>query len=171
MRLRIVALGQRMPGWIRTGYDEYAKRMPREYALERVELKAAPRDRGKSVAQMLDAEATSIRSVCANDHIVALDERGSAWTTRDLAARLVRWRDHDTNVAFVIGSADGLDEAFKRSATPAIWARAMLYCAILLRNSWRAASINASGLRSSRPLTNRPRKPLNSLLIRATNAM
>jgi 23S rRNA (pseudouridine1915-N3)-methyltransferase len=148
MRLRIVALGQRMPAWVRTGYDEYAKRMPREYALELIELKAAPRDRGKSVAQMLDAEATSIRSACPNDHIVALDERGSAWTTRDLAAKLVRWRDDDTNVAFVIGSADGLDEAFKRSANERLAVSSMtlphgLVRIVMAEQLYRAGSLIA----------------------------
>src|SRR5689334_3335056 len=116
MRLRIVALGQRMPAWIDAGFAEYAKRMPREYALELVEIKTAPRDRGKSVKQMLAAEAAQIRAACGNDRVVALDERGSAWTTRDLAAKLARWREESSNVAFAIGSADGLDEAFKRDA-------------------------------------------------------
>src|SRR3954471_7068450 len=98
MRLRIVALGHRMPAWIEAGYDEYAKRMPREYALELVELKAAPRDRGKSVPQILAAEAKALGPACADHHVVALDERGSRWTTRDVAARLERWRSDDTNV-------------------------------------------------------------------------
>ena len=116
MRLRIVALGQRMPAWIQAGYDQYAKRMPREYALELVEVKAAPRDRGKTVPQMLAAEAKNIQSACAEHQVIALDERGNGWTTRDFAARLARWRADNTNVAFVIGSADGLDETFKQSA-------------------------------------------------------
>jgi len=148
MRLRIVALGQRMPAWVRTGYDEYAKRMPREYALELVELKAAPRDQGKSVAQMLNVEATSLRSACAHDHVVALDERGSAWTTRDLAARLVRWRDEDSSVAFVIGSADGLDEAFRRSANERLAVSSMtlphgLVRIVMAEQLYRAATLIA----------------------------
>jgi len=148
MRLRIVALGQRMPSWVQAGYDEYAKRMSREYALELVELKAAPRDRGKSVTQMLAAEAASLRSVCANDRIIALDERAVAWTTRDLAARLTRWRDDDTNVAFVIGSADGLDEAFKLAANERLAVSSMtlphgLVRIILVEQLYRAASLIA----------------------------
>ena len=148
MRVRIVALGQRMPAWVRTGYDEYAKRMPREYAFELLEIKPAPRDRGKTVAQMLDAEAHSIRSACANDRVVALDERGSAWTTRDLAAKLVRWRDDDASVAFVIGSADGLDEAFKRSANERVAVSAMtlphgLVRIVMAEQLYRAASLIA----------------------------
>src|SRR5437773_7060750 len=102
MRLRIVALGQRMPAWIAAGFDEYAKRMPREYALELIELKPEPRDRGKSVDQLLSAEAARIRATCAADRIIALDERGTVWTTRDLAAKLEQWRAADVRVAFVI---------------------------------------------------------------------
>ena len=148
MRLRIVALGQRMPAWVRAGHDDYAKRMPRAYAAELVELKAAARDRGKTVAQMLDAEASALRSVCGNDYIVVLDERGSAWTTRDLAAKLVRWRDNDTNVAFVIGSADGLDDAFKRSANERLAVSAMtlphgLVRVLLAEQLYRAHSVLA----------------------------
>ena len=55
MKLRIVALGHRMPAWVTAGYEEYAQRMPRELALELVELKPEPRDRGKPVAQLLAA--------------------------------------------------------------------------------------------------------------------
>ena len=49
MKLRVVALGHRMPAWVDAGWDDYAKRLPREFALELVELKPEPRDRGKTV--------------------------------------------------------------------------------------------------------------------------
>ena len=48
--------------------------------------------------------------------MVALDERGAPWTTRELADRIARWRDQAIDAAFVIGSADGLDAALKRDA-------------------------------------------------------
>ncbi|HEY5307073.1 MAG TPA: 23S rRNA (pseudouridine(1915)-N(3))-methyltransferase RlmH, partial [Casimicrobiaceae bacterium] len=74
MKLRIVALGHRMPAWVAAGYDDYAKRMPRDYALELVELKPAPRDSGKPAAQLLAAEAPRIRAACQGCTVVALDE-------------------------------------------------------------------------------------------------
>jgi 23S rRNA (pseudouridine1915-N3)-methyltransferase len=117
VKLRIVALGHRMPAWVAAGYDEYARRMPRDCALELVELKPAARADGKSPAQLLAAEAARIRAVCADCTVVALDERGSAWTTRQLAQRLSGWRDSAQDVAFVVGSADGLDESVKRAAS------------------------------------------------------
>ena len=120
MRLRIVALGHRMPAWVSDGYADYAKRLPRDYPLELIELKPEPRDRGRSVDQMLAAEAVRVRAACEGFRTVALDERGKAWSTRDLADRLVRWHDDATNVAFVIGSADGLDRDVKRDAADTV---------------------------------------------------
>ena len=94
MRLRIVALGHRMPAWVDAGVADYAKRLPRELALELVELKPAPaRPRARPCAQLLADEAERVRAACAGSRIVALDERGSAWTTRELASELAHWRD------------------------------------------------------------------------------
>jgi 23S rRNA (pseudouridine1915-N3)-methyltransferase len=148
MRLRIVALGQRMPAWVDAGVAEYAKRMPREYALDLVVLKPAPRDRGKSVKQILAAEAVQVRAACGSDRTVALDEQGNAWTTRDLAAKLTQWRENDANVAFAIGSADGLDEAFKRDAHERLALSSMtlphgLVRIVLAEQLYRAASLIA----------------------------
>ena len=137
-----------MPAWIEAGFDEYAKRMPREYGFELVEIKPEPRDRGKSVEQMLSAETVRVRAACPDDRIVALDERGKAWTTRDVASKLERWRADNASVAFVIGSADGLDEAFKRSAADRLAVSAMtlphgLVRVILAEQLYRAASVVA----------------------------
>ena len=104
-----------MPAWVSAGYEEYAKRLPREWALTLVELKPEPRDRGRAVPQLLAAEAVRLAAACAGATIVVLDERGSLWTTRQLADNLQQWREARADVAFVIGSADGLDAGFKRS--------------------------------------------------------
>lgn len=114
--MRIIALGSKMPEWIAAGYADYARRLPRDYALELVELKPEARDRGRTVAQLLAAEAIRITAATTGCTRIALDERGSAWTSRMLADRLGRWRDEARNVAFVIGSADGLDAELKRAA-------------------------------------------------------
>ena len=83
-----------MPAWVAAGYDEYAKRLPRDCALELVELKPEPRDRGKTVAaDCWPPKRLRIRAACRGLSIVALDERGEAWTTRQLADSLQQWRD------------------------------------------------------------------------------
>ena len=105
-----------MPAWVETAYTDYARRLPRDYALELVELKPADRGSGRPVDQLLAAEAERIEAACADHRVVACDERGRAWTTRELAEKLSGWHDHDERVAFVIGSADGLDPRVKKRA-------------------------------------------------------
>jgi 23S rRNA (pseudouridine1915-N3)-methyltransferase len=146
MRLRIVALGQRMPSWVAAAVADYAKRMPRETPLEVVELRPASRDRGRTVAQMLADEARAIAAACSGATVVALDERGAAWTTRELAGRLERWRGEGRDVAFVIGSADGLDASVKGGASAIVALSAMtlphgLVRVILAEQLYRAASL------------------------------
>jgi 23S rRNA (pseudouridine1915-N3)-methyltransferase len=148
VKLRIVALGHRMPAWVIAGYEDYAKRMPREFALDLVELKPEPRDRGKTVSQMLAAEAPRIRAACSGFRLVALDERSAALTTAELAAQLTRWRLEAIDAAFVIGSADGLDPVLKRDAALSLALSPMtlphgLVRVLLAEQLYRAVALNA----------------------------
>jgi len=148
MKLRVVALGHRMPAWVTAGFDEYARRMPREFALELVNLKPESRDSGKPSAQLLAAESVRIAAACKGALVVALDERGRSWTTRELADRLARWRDDARDVAFVIGSADGLAESVKRDAAAVVALSAMtlphgLVRVLLAEQLYRATSLLA----------------------------
>jgi 23S rRNA (pseudouridine1915-N3)-methyltransferase len=111
-------------------------------------LKPASRDSGKPAAQLLAAEAPRIRAACAGYTVVAMDERGTAWTTRQLATRLKSWRERAQDVAFVIGSADGLDDAMKRDASAVFALSALtlphgLVRIILIEQLYRAASVLA----------------------------
>ena len=146
MKLRVVALGHRMPAWVAAGWDDYARRMPREFALELVELKPEPRDRGKPVPRLLAAEAPRIAAACKDAHVVALDERGEPWTTRRLAEALARWRDEARDAAFVIGSADGLAEPVKSGAAAVVALSALtlphgLVRVIVAEQLYRAVSL------------------------------
>jgi len=116
MKVRIVALGHRMPAWILAGFGEYAKRLPREWAFGIVELKPEVRGRGRTTPQILAAEGARVATACAGYRIVALDERGTPWTTRQFAAQLARRQARGDDVAFVIGSADGLSDDVKSDA-------------------------------------------------------
>ena len=119
MRLLVVAIGQRQPGWADAAWAEYARRFPPEMRLELRALKAEPRA-GRSAAQCLAAEAARIGSVFAKDasgaRRVVLDEQGARLTSVQLAARLRAWREHGRDVAFVIGGPDGLDAAVRARA-------------------------------------------------------
>ena len=116
MRLTIVAVGQKVPDWAQTAYDDYAKRFPPELKVELKAVKTEPRA-SKTLDTLLAAERTRIEgAIGKNCHIVALDERGTAVTTVALAERLKTWQLSGYDVAIVIGGPDGLDAGFKQSA-------------------------------------------------------
>ena len=53
MKLIIVSVGHKMPDWITAGFNEYAKRMPREAKIELLEIKPEPRTTGKTILQIM----------------------------------------------------------------------------------------------------------------------
>ncbi len=116
MRLTIVAVGQKVPDWAQTAYDDYAKRFPPELKVELKAVKTEPRA-SKTLDNLLAAERQRIEGVIPKGtRIVALDERGTAVTTVALSARLTGWQLGGDDVAIVIGGPDGLDPAFKQAA-------------------------------------------------------
>ena len=116
MKLVVVAVGTRMPAWVQSAWDDYAKRLPPDCALELREIKPEPRTSGKTPAQMMAAEAQRIESALSLGILrVVLDERGKDMTTVALSRRLEAWRGEGKDVAFIVGGPDGLDPALKQS--------------------------------------------------------
>ncbi|MDQ6619881.1 MAG: 23S rRNA (pseudouridine(1915)-N(3))-methyltransferase RlmH [Pseudomonadota bacterium] len=148
MKVKVVAFGRRMPGWVGEAWSDYARRMPREWNLELVELRPESRDRGKPVAGLLAVEAQRVAAATRGARVIALDEHGQAWTTPELASAMSRWAATGEEVAFVIGSADGLDPALKRAAAAVVALSALtlphaLVRVLLIEQLYRAASILA----------------------------
>ena len=116
-----------MPSWITEGFNEYTKRMPREAKIELIEIKPEPRTTGKTVPQIMEAEAQRIRAALPNNALlIALDERGSHWTTRQMSQRMQEWMGGGRDVAFIIGGADGLHESIRNSANQLLALSAMV---------------------------------------------
>jgi len=147
MRIRVVAIGHRLPAWVEAGCDEYTKRMPREWNFELVALKSATRAEGKPSADVMRAEAKQIEAALPPDHLrIILDEHGKAVTTAELAGMLRGWRQDGRNAAFIIGGADGLDPTLKdhadqRLALSALTLPHALARLVLVEQLYRAATL------------------------------
>ena len=116
MKLVVVAVGQRQPGWADAACDDFAKRFPPDLRLEVKALKAEPRS-GRTPEQCKAAEAERIEAALGRGvRRVVLDERGTRVATKDLAARIEAWKHDGRDVALVIGGPDGLDHALKQTA-------------------------------------------------------
>ena len=112
MRIHLIAIGHRRAGWERDGYREYARRMPPELALELHEITPSKRTKGVPAERGTDDEGRRIlAAVPGGARVVALDERGAAWTTLELARRIEDWMRDGRALALLIGGADGLAPA------------------------------------------------------------
>lgn len=117
MRLHVVAVGQRLPAWAQTAWDDYAKRFPPDWRLQLHAVKAEPRTSGKDAAALMTAERTRIEAaVPRGARWVALDERGDACTTRALADRMRAWQGLASDVALLVGGPDGLCPSLRARA-------------------------------------------------------
>ncbi len=147
MKFFILAVGNKMPGWVETGFIEYAKRMPHEASIELLEIKPEKRDSGKKVEQLLAAEGARILAALPPKcRIVAMDEHGRQWTTVKLAESISGWMKDGGDTAFIIGGADGLDTGIKNSASELLALSALtlphgLARVLLAEQLYRAVSI------------------------------
>ena len=67
--------------------------------------------------------------------LVALDQRGATWTSRDLADRLAAWRDGGTPaLAFAIGAAEGLGQGVIERADAVLSLGAMTWPHLFVRS-------------------------------------
>ena len=148
MRLLVVAVGQRVPDWAQTAWDDYAKRFPPELRLELKAVKTEPRA-SKTLPSLLAAERERIEAAIPRGaRVVALDERGTTLTTMALAAKLKDWQLENDVVALVIGGPDGLDPAFRQAAHERIRLSDLtlphaMVRVLLAEQLYRAWSINA----------------------------
>ena len=117
MRLRVIAVGTRMPAWVRTTCEDYLARLSGALAASLTEVAPAPRPAGSPVKPAIALEGRRLLAALQpRDHVVALDERGRELSTRELAAWLGTRRQQGQDLAFLIGGPDGLaPEVLERS--------------------------------------------------------
>lgn len=112
MKLKILAVGQKMPAWVVTAYQEYAKRMPRECSLDLVEIAPAKRTKNSDLSKVVEDESKQIlAAIKTSDYVVALEVKGKQWSTADVAEKLASWQGVQNVIVFIIGGPDGLSKS------------------------------------------------------------
>jgi 23S rRNA (pseudouridine1915-N3)-methyltransferase len=145
LKISIVAIGKlaRSPETELTkAYAERAGAVGRALGLGPVEVtEVESRKPGKA------AEAEALRPHLADAHVIACDEHGASFTSREFADHLAQRRDQGVRrLVFVIGGVDGLDSTVLRTARERLafgaqtWPHALVRV-MLAEQIYRAASI------------------------------
>ncbi|WP_440682084.1 23S rRNA (pseudouridine(1915)-N(3))-methyltransferase RlmH [Cysteiniphilum halobium] len=118
MKIKLLALGEKMPAWVQEGVNEYQKRLTgSSIQLQVIELPIAKRTKAGSVDAWLAQEAkTTLSKLNEQDHLVVLDVQSKLISTDAFAQRIERWQQNTPNIAILIGGPDGIDDSIKRLA-------------------------------------------------------
>ncbi|OQW95691.1 MAG: 23S rRNA (pseudouridine(1915)-N(3))-methyltransferase RlmH [Beggiatoa sp. IS2] len=117
MRLDLICIGHHVPAWIEAGYYEYAKRLPRTCALKLIEIPLHKRTKGSDIRKLQQQEGEQmLTAIAPQSCIIALDEQGHAWNTRQLATQLDHWMQNYSTTALLIGGPEGLAPACLQQA-------------------------------------------------------
>lgn len=147
MRARLIAVGERMPGWVAEGFAEYLKRLSRDLPLELVEIKPGARGKGRDDARAMADEGAALLAALPRDvHVVALDGRGTAWSSDQLSGQLSNWRMAGRDLALLIGGPDGharevLQRAHQRWSLSPLTLPHMLVRLVVAEQLYRAVTI------------------------------
>ncbi|HEY5683048.1 MAG TPA: 23S rRNA (pseudouridine(1915)-N(3))-methyltransferase RlmH [Sulfuricaulis sp.] len=147
MQIHIIAIGDRMPGWVEAGYTEYAKRLPRECRLVLHEIRANRRTKGADLQRLIAQEgARQLKAIPMGARVIALDRKGKMLDTENLAGELQKSLADGADMALLVGGPEGLaPECLKRAH--ARWALSCLTLAhpvvrvVLAEQLYRAWSI------------------------------
>lgn len=126
MRITLIAVGTRMPAWVHAGFEEYRKRIAGQVKFELREVAPAkPGLRHLSERIKEDEAERILAAIPQGARVIALDEHGKPWTTRDLATRLQTWMQEAPEVVWLVGGSDGLAERCRLAAAE-VWSLSAL---------------------------------------------
>ncbi|HHH48672.1 MAG TPA: 23S rRNA (pseudouridine(1915)-N(3))-methyltransferase RlmH [Gammaproteobacteria bacterium] len=109
MRIHLIAVGTRMPAWVTQGFEEYARRLPADCALQLVEIAAGKRGKNADIARITrDEGERTLAAIPKGARVVALDVKGRSWSTGQLSQQLDGWRHGGRDIALLVGGPEGL---------------------------------------------------------------
>ena len=147
MQVYILAVGEKAPSWVDAGVNQYISRMPQECKVKIITTATTKRSKNQTTEQAkIREEELLIKYTPENSLRIALDEKGTSWTTTDLASKLGQWMQSVPIVTMYIGGPDGLTEKFL-ARTDLVWSLSsltlphMLVRVLLVEQLYRAWTI------------------------------
>ncbi|KEI70487.1 23S rRNA (pseudouridine(1915)-N(3))-methyltransferase RlmH [Endozoicomonas elysicola] len=109
MRVRLISVGSKMPGWVEEGYREYSRRLGADVKLDLVEIALGRRSKGADINRLQEKEAGQmLAAVGSGDLVVTMEIKGKPWSTETLAENMGDWLHSGRNVSLLVGGPEGL---------------------------------------------------------------
>lgn len=109
MRAVLLTICDKVPAWVATGFEEYARRLSQKIPLAAADLALAPRGKNLDIKRVLaDEGQRMVAAVPKNARIIALDSRGESWSSEVLSKHVAAWQQDGRDLCFLVGGPDGL---------------------------------------------------------------
>lgn len=108
--IKIICLGSIKEKYIKEAIEDYKKRLSKYTKLEIVELK----DESDDSNPLKNEKDKILKHLNPKDNIVILDINGKQYTSEDFARFINKEIALYSNITFIIGSSNGLDEEIKK---------------------------------------------------------
>jgi len=109
LKLKLLAVGRKMPAWVSAGYQEYSGRLPRHCPLVLQAVEAGKRGPGVDPGRAMQIESSRLlKALAPDDWVVTLEIAGKPWSTEQLAQQYSRWLQTGRDVVFMVGGPEGL---------------------------------------------------------------
>lgn len=105
MKHALICVGHKPPSWVQTGVDEFEKRLKPGLTTRIL----APSKAGSATARKQDEAERIAKALPKKSLLVALDENGRGFSSRELAQAYAQWQTEPGELCFLVGGADGLD--------------------------------------------------------------
>ena len=121
MQINLIAIGTKMPQWVNTAWENYTKRLPKEWQLKLIEIPAKNRGKQAPIQRILEIEGEQLLKAASGcDLIIALDRIGKAISSQVLAESCSSWLRNQHRVGILIGGPEGLSDSCL-AAAPIRW--------------------------------------------------
>jgi len=126
MKVKLIAVGTKMPQWTVDGFDEYVRRLPVELHLQLIEVALGYRGKNGDIDRAIRQEGEQILGhIKPMDKVIALEIKGKSWSTPHLAEQLKAWQMQGDDIALLIGGPDGLSASCRKRAD-SLWSLSSL---------------------------------------------
>ena len=103
--MKIICVGNLKENYLKDATNEYLKRLSKYTKIELIELKDS---------NIYDEADLILKNINDKDFVITLEIEGNKLTSKELSQKIESWLINNSNITFVIGGSDGLDEKVKK---------------------------------------------------------
>jgi 23S rRNA (pseudouridine1915-N3)-methyltransferase len=109
MKIKLLAVGEHMPAWVKQAYSEYVKRLPASLNLELQEIPLLKRSKNADLQRLMREESKQMLAhIAPTDKVIALTIDGYNYSSEELANEVKLWQTEGNTIALLIGGPEGL---------------------------------------------------------------